>query len=247
MAHAFSRQMRGEFFQNDDGRAFWHVRSIRRQACAWCAGGSNARTPRLAIYHPRMPFLLIPLLVLGAIALWALLLPFALIQRYRYGKARRRIQGWVVRANAWLLLFSVGCFLLSAMLALLWERSAGSSFDWLGAEHSILYAAVGLGSGALLGWLGLAITRFESNGAQLLHTPNRWLVLGLTLAVAARIALLIGQFWMRWRGVDAAWLDSAWLDHRSVFAAGGLLLGYYCAYVWGLHARFQRWRRQRPN
>ena len=40
-----------------------------------------------------MQLLLIPLLVLVMVLLWALLLPVALIQRYRYGKSRRRAVG----------------------------------------------------------------------------------------------------------------------------------------------------------
>ena len=43
-----------------------------------------------------MQLLLIPLLVLVMVLLWALLLPVALIQRYRYGKSRRRAIGWTV-------------------------------------------------------------------------------------------------------------------------------------------------------
>lgn len=189
-----------------------------------------------------MPLLLIPLLVMGAVALWALLLPFALIQRYRHGKARRRIQGWVVHVNAWLLLLSVAALLFSALLASLWEPATDDVFDLWRAQHAIVYACLGVGAGALLAALGLATTRFDTDGARLWHTPNRWLALGLTLLVAARIALLIGQLWLHWQGVDADWLGSPWLDHRSVFAAGGLLLGYYCAYAWGLHLRFRRWR-----
>jgi hypothetical protein len=48
-----------------------------------------------------MPLLLlIPLLVLGLLALWLVLLPLSLLARYRSGRARRRARGWVVRGNA---------------------------------------------------------------------------------------------------------------------------------------------------
>lgn len=51
-----------------------------------------------------MPLLLlIPLLVIGLFALWVVLLPVSIFQRYRFGKARRRVQPLFVRANAWLL------------------------------------------------------------------------------------------------------------------------------------------------
>ena len=55
-----------------------------------------------------MPLLfLLPLLILAVVVLWALLLPLSLIQRYRFGRKRRRVVGWVTSANAWLVLVSV--------------------------------------------------------------------------------------------------------------------------------------------
>ena len=65
-----------------------------------------------------MPLLLlIPLLVIGLFALWVLLLPLSIFQRYRFGKARRRVQPWFVRVNAWLLAVSAAAFILFSWVA----------------------------------------------------------------------------------------------------------------------------------
>jgi len=47
-----------------------------------------------------MPLLLLPLLVVALVLLWLLLMPFALWQRYRTGRSRRRAVRWVVTLNA---------------------------------------------------------------------------------------------------------------------------------------------------
>jgi hypothetical protein len=167
-----------------------------------------------------MPILLLlPLLVLALIVLWALLLPFGLWQRYRAGKARRRAIAWVVRLNAWLLLLSAGAFL----------ASAGIAGNWVDA--ALLHAAAGLAVGVLAGVVGLMLTRFEREPHGLFYTPNRWLVLALTAIVAVRIAFGLLRAWQLWRA-DA---HVAWVSQQgSLFAVGGLLLGHYLAYAWGL-------------
>ena len=168
--------------------------------------------------------LLIPLLAAGVFALWVLLLPIAVIQRYRFGKARRRVQPWFVRANAWLLAVSAVVFVLFAWAAEHW------------IEAALLDAAVGLGVGALVGAFGLALDRFERTSLGLFRTPNRWLVLGLSLLVASRIAL---GFWLMWNdapGTGAA----AWVTRGGLVGVGGILLGYALATAWGLRYRIAR-------
>ena len=170
-----------------------------------------------------MPLLLIPLLVLGVIALWALLLPLSLLQRYRTGKARRRAWPPGVRINAWLLLASAALFLLGAWIGGRWIEAAAG------------HALVGLACGVLLGIVGLWLTRFERNAQGLHYTPNAWLVLALTLLVLARIALGVWQALERWTARVP--LPELLAGHASLFAVGGLLLGYYLAYTWGLKRR----------
>lgn len=171
-----------------------------------------------------MPLLLIPLLVLGVFALWALLLPLSILQRYRYGRLRRRAQPLAVRINAWLLLGSVPLFLAGA-----W-----ASGHWI--EGAAAHALAGLGAGVLVGIVGVWLTRFERSPAGLFYTPPAALVLVLSLVVATRIVLGLWQLLRRWDAVAGA-PPGALGDHASLFAVGGLLLGYALAYAWGLKRR----------
>lgn len=170
-----------------------------------------------------MPLLLIPLLVAAVFALWALLLPFALLQRYRSGKARRRAQPLAVRINAWMLLASVPLLVFGAWVSSHWIPCAVTS------------ALAGLGIGIVIGIAGLWLSRFEVTPRGLYYTPPAWLVLALTGLVAARIGLGVWQALQRWQ-VGAA-LPAALADHASLFAVAGVLLGYYVAYAWGLKRR----------
>jgi hypothetical protein len=167
--------------------------------------------------------LLVPLVVLVVVALWALLLPVSLWARYRAGRARRRAQGWVIRANAWLLAVSCLLFLLSA-----WVSS-----NWV--AHALRDATLGALGGVGVGIVGLWLTRFEHDASGYFFTPNRWLVLALTALVAVRLA---AGLWLAWRSTDGAGAPvEAWLQAGSLFGVGGVLLGYYLAYTWGLRAR----------
>src|SRR5690606_17232760 len=76
-----------------------------RLSCASARRGP--RMPAAPSLEPAtMPVLLLPALLLVMVLVWALLLPVALWQRYRRGRARRRATPWLVRANAWALLAS---------------------------------------------------------------------------------------------------------------------------------------------
>ena len=177
-----------------------------------------------------MPLLLLfPLLAVVVAALWVVLLPLTLRQRYRAGSARRRAYGWVLRVNAWVLALSLPTFVLTAWLAGRWSPQA------------LPDAGIGLALGVAVGLAGVALLRIEHDAGQLYYTPNRWLTLLLTLAVALRI--LLGAFWA-WRrasGADAevdAW--EAWLDAGGLWTVGGLLLGYATTLAIGLHRRVAR-------
>lgn len=172
-----------------------------------------------------MPLLLLPLLAAAVLALFVLLWPFAMWQRYRAGHARRRARPWQVRVNAALLLLSTGLFLAGAWLAGHW------------IEAALRHAAAGLAAGLLAGILGLALTRFEAQPRGLYYTPNRWLVLALTLVVAARVVFGLLRFGQAWAGdAQAAWLA----QQGGMLAVGGLVLGHYLAYAWGLRRRLRR-------
>jgi hypothetical protein len=108
-----------------------------------------------------MPLLIVPLVVLILLALWLLLLPLSLWQRYRLGKARRKAWPWMVKLNSWTLLFSVFVFVAGMALTDVW---------WPGA---LGYALAGLGIGLVIGVFGLWSSRFENTAQGLFYTPIR--------------------------------------------------------------------------
>lgn len=174
-----------------------------------------------------MPLLLIPLAFLILLALWLVLLPFSLWQRFRYGKSRRRVLPWLVGLNAWTLLATtVVFFVINAILQ--W---------WF--PHNLLQAVAGWLAGVALGIVALWLARFERLHDGLYVTPNLWLVLALTLLVAARV---IASFVQMFRQGSAWWSGEAisadW--HSGLVAVAGLLLGYALAFQWGLRRRLRR-------
>jgi hypothetical protein len=176
-----------------------------------------------------MPLLLIPLALLAFVLLWLLLTPLALWQRYRRGHARRRAVPWAVRINAWLLTGSALLFVLSTWLMGWW------------IEGALLHAMAGLGAGVVVGIVGLWLTPFQAEPAGLYYEPNRWLVLSLTLLVAARLVHGVWHATQLWHGDTGR---AAWLAQQGgLLAVGGLLLGYYLAYTWGVWRRLVRVRR----
>ncbi|MBN6150438.1 DUF1453 domain-containing protein [Xanthomonas sp. AmX2] len=180
-----------------------------------------------------MPVLLaIPLAIVIALAVTAVLLPLSLLQRFRYGTSRRQARGWLAGVQFWSALVSSALLLGFAAVAGHWWPNAGS------------YALAGWGGGLLLGWLGIASSRFEPTPQGLYYTPNLWLVLALTLMVVARIVAGLVQGWRTWTQ-DAAWPLHGWMSHASLLAAGALLLGYASAYAWLLRRRARRFDRYR--
>ncbi len=171
-----------------------------------------------------MPLLLIPLLVLALFGLWLVLLPLSLWARYRSGRARRRAHGWIVRGNSWLLAASLPLFVASSWMSTRWVPDA------------LRDASIGLLAGVLLGIISLWMTRFERDGKTLWYTPNRWLMLALTIVVAVRI---LAGLWVGWRHLTSHTHSAlaAWLDAGAWAAIAGLFLGYGVAYLWGLRAR----------
>lgn len=176
-----------------------------------------------------MPLLLVPVLLLSLLALLLLLWPIGLWQRYRAGRMRRRARPLWVGFNALGLAVSSALFLAGAVLGSLWIAGAGWN------------AAGGLLAGAALGLAGLRLARFEAGGSQLHYTANAWLVTALTMLLALRLALAAWQAWHRIFEGAAAPVPWAWLAQpASLWAIGGLLLGYHLAFAWGLRRKLRR-------
>lgn len=179
-----------------------------------------------------MPALLIAVALLLVVIVLLMLSP---VLRYRAGKTRRQARGWVATLNFTGLLISTALFLAGAGLASLW------------VPRAFMYSALGLLGGIALGLLGLRLSRWESGPHSLHYTPNRWLVLGVTSIVTAR---LFYGFWRAWRTWRDAPGGTDWLVAFGVagsMAAGAVVLGYYLAYWIGVRQRFRVHLRARPR
>ncbi len=174
-----------------------------------------------------MPFLLV-IFVLLLPLLFVLLLPFSLVQRYRAGTARRLGHSWLARLNVALLGFSAWLFLVVAAATNFW------------VPRTLLSSAAGLVGGAILGLIGLRLTRWEPTAHGLHYTPNRPLVLLLTVAVAVRVIYGFWRGWNTWQhsGGPGSWLVSS--GAAGSLAVGAVVLGYYLAYWTGVGRRLKR-------
>ncbi|KAB7765883.1 membrane protein [Xanthomonas maliensis] len=175
-----------------------------------------------------MPLLLlIPLAVIIALAVFAVLFPLSLLHRFRVGTSRRQARaGWLLIQLASAALSCV-LFAVSALIA--------AAF-WPGA---LTQAAIGWGCGLALGVLGLHLTRFERTAQGLFYRSNLWLVASLALLVVVRVLAGLLQGWRSvWH--HAPWPTEGWLSHASLLAAAGVVLGYALAYAGLL---WWRWRR----
>jgi hypothetical protein len=162
--------------------------------------------------------------VLAAIALT----PVALVQRYRLGTARRQARHWVATLN-------IAGLLLSSILF-----AAGAAVTALWVPNAFTYPLVGFVGGCLLGGFGLLLTRWEVDAGSLNYTPNRWLVLAITLVVTARIAFGFWRSWQMWHATSdyASWVAASGV--AGSLAAGAVVLGYYLAYWVGVRRRLRR-------
>lgn len=172
-----------------------------------------------------MPLLLLPLVILAIVALTAVLVPISILQRYRAGTARRVARGWVALLNAGTLSISVVVFLVTALISSAWIPGALSS------------SALGLIAGCLLGWVGVRISHWELERGILHMTPNRCLVLSITLLVAARLAFGIWRAWHAWKWTPEgeSWLAASGL--AGSMAVGAVVIGYYFTFWIGVWIR----------
>ncbi|MDH5831590.1 hypothetical protein QFW80_13790 [Luteimonas sp. M1R5S18] len=176
-----------------------------------------------------MPLLLLPFVLLLLLALLLVLWPVGLWMRWRTGRARRRAQPLMVSFNAWALLGSALMLLAVGAMATVWIDGAA------------LHVASGLLAGVALGGLGLRLARLEAGDGRLHYTAHAGLTGALLMLVAARVALAAWQAWHRAvEGVPAP-VPWPWLaDPASLWAMGGLLLGYHLGFAWTLRGRLRR-------
>ena len=171
-----------------------------------------------------------PLIVLAMLVVLAViaLIPFSIVQRFRRGTARRRARGWVATLNLVAIAISIALFLTGTLITSQWIPEA------------LTYTLYGLAAGCVLGLLGLALTRWESSGGRMDYTPNRWLVLAITLLVAARVFY---GFWRSWEAWRASAESMTWIAASGVagsMSAGAVVLGYYLIFWTGVRRRIRR-------
>jgi hypothetical protein len=154
--------------------------------------------------------LLLPLVLLA-------LTPLLLMQRYRVGTARKQARPWLATIGVVTMGLSTIFFLVGAAVSAYW------------IEDAFLGALAGVGAGAALGIVGLLLTRWEATPRSLHYTPNKFLVLLVTVLVSAR--LLYGLY-------------RSELATAESLAAGGVVIGYYLGYSAGLRWRIKRWEKR---
>ena len=188
-----------------------------------CGLGRAPRCRSATLAH--VPLLLVPLVLALLIVV---LVPLSLVQRFRRGTARRPARPWVATLNLVGMSLSAVMVLTGALITGTWVPSAPA------------YTLAGLAGGGLLGLCGLALTHWERSGNTLHYTPNRWLVLGITLLVSARV--LYG-FWRTWEGWHAAihtMTIAAASGIAASMSAGAVVIGYYLVYWAGVRWKLGR-------
>ena len=176
-----------------------------------------------------MPLLVFVLLLPMAILV---LMPLILVQRYRTGTARRQARAWVANVSLAGLLLSAVCLLAGTAVTAIWIPGAFRA------------ALAGVVVGCVLGAVGLSLTRWEFTARSLHYTPNRWLILAITLMVSAR---LLHGLWRSWTMARAGLTGTSFIAGLGVsesLAAGAIVLGYYLFYTAGLRWRIRQWQRR---
>jgi hypothetical protein len=180
-----------------------------------------------------VPIILFALLFFVLLALGGVVL-LSLALRYRAGTARRQGRRWVASLNVWMTSLSAVLFLSFTLLVSFWIESA------------FRFALIGMGFGVILGLLGLAMTRWETQPEGLFYTPSRWLALLVTLAIVARF---VYGWWHATHSGSSAPSDQHWPmtasgTQLSLAVAAGLI-GYYLVYSIGVRLQITRHERSR--
>jgi hypothetical protein len=179
-----------------------------------------------------VPILALLLLILAILVAGILLIPFSLLQRYRAGTRRQQARGWLIGINL------IGIALSSAMFL------AGAAVTNVWIPNAFRYSGLGLLVGCVLGIFGLVLTRWEPSPRALHFTPNRLLVLAITLTITGRVLYSFWRAWETWGGASdrREWLVT-W-GVAEALGAGGVVLGYYLAFWFGVRRRYKRHERR---
>jgi hypothetical protein len=178
-----------------------------------------------------MPLLVALMAIVVVLLLAIALTPLSILLRYRAGTARRVARGWQVTTTMVLTLVSTGLLVAVAAVSSLW------------APDALQYAIAGFVIGGGLGIIGLQLTRWEWTPTAIFYTPNRWLVLVITLVVVARVSYGFWRSWQAWQVAPESVSTVAASGAAGAFGAAAIVLGYYTAYWIGLRRHLSSDRR----
>jgi hypothetical protein len=174
-----------------------------------------------------VPIILVALFLFVLLALAGVIL-LSLALRYHAGTTRRQARRWVASLNVWMTSLSTVLFLSFTLLLSFW------------IESTFRFALIGIGVGCILGFLGLALTRWETRSEGLFYTPSRWLAFIIVFAIAARV---VYGWWHAAYGsgatADQHWLITASGTQLSLAVAAGLI-AYYLVYSIGVRVKIMR-------
>lgn len=158
-------------------------------------------------------------------AAFVLLIGWRLYRRYKSHVGPQKVQP--LRMS-----FRVGLFSLFAVLIL------ASPIGMLARELALLAMAFG----AMLGWISLSQTHFETREGRRWYTPNIYIGMAVTAVLAARVLYRVVTLYPQ--------IQAGTLPHGSPFggqqsiptvAVFGLVIGYYAVYYGGV-----LWRSRQP-
>lgn len=178
-----------------------------------------------------MPLLAVAAVIAGVFVFMVVMLPLSIAMRFRAGSTRRRAWGWLISLNLFAAALSSAILLVTAAISNAWIPNA------------FRYALIGSLCGYALGFLGLALSRWETSHQGLHYTPNRWLILVITAIVTARIFYGFWRAWHAWQTTPAgeSWIASS--GAAGSMGAGAAVLGYYVIYWAGVGRRVREQRR----
>jgi hypothetical protein len=180
-----------------------------------------------------VPIIVVALLLFVVLAFGGVVL-LSLALRYRAGTSRRQARPWVATMSVWTTGFSAALFVFVAFLMSFW---IGSAFR---------FALTGMAIGALLGLLGLFLTRWEVESKGFFYTPSRSLALLITFVITARF--IYGWWRVTHVGETITSQQHWWLSASATqlsFAVAAGLIGYYLVYAIGVRLRLMRHERRR--
>ena len=190
----------------------------------------SKRTPGFSGFNGGVPIVAVAAILVLLVIFMVVMVPVSIAMRFRASSTRRRAWGWMVTLNLFAACLSAAILLVTAAVTNAW------------IPNTFRYTLIGLACGFVLGFIGLALSKWESTPVGVHYTPNRWLILLITLVVTSRILF---SFWRGWHAFQTTPAGESWLANSGVagsMGAGAAVLGHYVVYWAGLTRKVRRHR-----